>query len=119
MEEIFYEPESFWEVLSNYAALKQKSLMYFTASGIRQSTNDQKVEEALSHYSSVCPAEIVDRLKVSEHNVLFFEDEYAARVKCEEWFPFIGEMDDREYDVYVHIFSKEGYSIFENMPMVK
>jgi len=117
--ESYYEPKSFWQAMSEYAALKQKSLMYFKAVGIQASSDQQKIDEVVKHYKKICPEEVVDCLLSQKHNVLFFEDEIAARERAQEWFPFINEMDYEEYNVYVHIFTSNGDSCFENFPFVK
>ena len=105
--------------MSEYASLKQKSLMYFRADGIKTSVNQEKIEEVKEHYKQVCPGEIFDCLMYQEHNILFFENEEAATEKAQEWFPFIDEMEYSEYNVYVHVFTANGDTYFENMPHIK
>jgi hypothetical protein len=91
--ETFYEPKSLWQAMSDYAILKQKSLMYFKAVGIQTSTNQERIKEVKEHYKQVCPGEIFDCLIYQEQNILFFENETAASEKAQEWFPFLDEME--------------------------
>jgi hypothetical protein len=108
-----YEVLNFNQMLTELAMTRNKTVMYFKPVGVDSEKDVNKINAVWDHYAAIVPPEILHGIKYSLHNVTFFDDYMTAITKCEEWFPFKGEMPD-EYYVYVHIIDNEGNCVMEN-----
>lgn len=112
------EHKNLLEILSDYAALKGKSFVWWNASAIRDleaKTEVDKLNTVYSFYREFLPDQLYEEFFTSSFGAFFYDDAETAQDHAEDWFPPSSLCPDADHYVYCCVFNATGGLVWENV----
>jgi hypothetical protein len=109
---------SLQELISDYAAAREKILIWFDAKGIRKledAGNVDKLNQVYTFYREFLPDDVYEEFFHSSFGTFERQDSIAAQDVAEDWFPPVETLPDSDYYVYCCVFNRRGVIEYENI----